>query len=45
MICKDNGLKCETLNGKSNVFHYLNVHKNEKMLVIADGAGIWFGNR
>ena len=37
-VCKDNGLKCETLNGKSNVFHYLNVHKNEKMLVIADGA-------
>ena len=37
-VCKDNELKCETLNGKSNVFHYLNVHKNEKMLVIADGA-------
>ena len=32
-VCKDNGLKCETLNGKSK-----NVHKNEKMLVIADGA-------
>ena len=26
------------MNGKSNVFHYLNMHGNEKILVIADGA-------
>ena len=26
------------MNGKSNVFHYLNKHKNENILVIADGA-------
>lgn len=26
------------MNGKSNVFHYLNMHKNKKILVIADGA-------
>ena len=26
------------MNGKSNIFHYLNIHKNEKILVIADGA-------
>ncbi len=26
------------MNGKSNVFHYLNMHKNERILVIADGA-------
>lgn len=31
-------LKCESMQGKSNVFHYLNVHRNEKILVIADGA-------
>ena len=31
-------MKCETMNGKSNVFHYLNMHKNERILVIADGA-------
>ena len=37
-ICKENCLKCESMNGKSNVFHYLNIHKNEKILVIADGA-------
>lgn len=37
-ICKDKQLDCESMNGKSNVFHYLNVHKNEKILVIADGA-------
>lgn len=23
-ICSENGLKCETMNGKSNIFHYLN---------------------
>lgn len=33
-----NQLKCESMNGKSNIFHYLNIHKNEKILVIADGA-------
>lgn len=37
-VCKDNDLKCESMNGKSNVFHYLNVHDDEKILVIADGA-------
>lgn len=37
-VCQENNLKCESMNGKSNVFHYLNVHKNEKILVIADGA-------
>lgn len=37
-VCKDNGLSCESMNGKSNVFHYLNVHDNEKILVIADGS-------
>ena len=26
------------MDGKSNVFHYLNMHRNEKILVIADGA-------
>ena len=26
------------MDGKSNVFHYLNLHRNEKILVIADGA-------
>ena len=31
-------MTCETLNGKSNIFRYLKVHKNEKILVIADGA-------
>lgn len=37
-VCEDNGLSCESMNGKSNVFHYLNIHDNEKILVIADGA-------
>ena len=37
-VCIENGLKCESMNGKSNVFHYLNKHKDEKILVIADGA-------
>lgn len=37
-ICKEKQLSCESMNGKSNVFHYLNVHKDEKILVIADGA-------
>lgn len=26
------------MDGKSNVFHYMNKHRNEKILVIADGA-------
>lgn len=37
-ICRENDLECESMNGKSNVFHYLNLHRNEKILVIADGA-------
>ena len=37
-VCRDNKLQCESMNGKSNVFHYLNKHKDEKILVIADGA-------
>lgn len=37
-ICKENNLMCESMDGKSNVFHYLNTHRNEKILVIADGA-------
>ena len=37
-VCNENGLSCEAMNGKSNVFHYLNLHKNEKILIIADGA-------
>ena len=37
-VCVENSLKCESMNGKSNVFHYLNKHKDEKILVIADGA-------
>lgn len=37
-VCKENQLKCESMDGKSNVFHYLNMHKNKKILVIADGA-------
>lgn len=37
-VCREKHLRCETMNGKSNVFHYLREHKNEKILVIADGA-------
>ncbi len=37
-ICRENQLQCESMNGKSNVFHYLNMHRNDKILVIADGA-------
>lgn len=37
-VCQENQLDCESMNGKSNVFHYLNIHKNESVLVIADGA-------
>ena len=31
-------MQCDTANGKSNVFSYLKAHKDEKILVIADGA-------
>ena len=31
-------MQCDTANGKSNVFSYLKTHKDEKILVIADGA-------
>lgn len=37
-VCRENKLDCESMNVKSNVFHYLNKHKDEKILVIADGA-------
>ena len=37
-VCRENHLRCETMNGKSNVFHYLREHKSERMLIIADGA-------
>ena len=37
-ICAENNLKCGSVNGKSNVFHYLNTHRDEQVLVIADGA-------
>ena len=31
-------MHCDSANGKSNVFSYLKAHKDEKILVIADGA-------
>ena len=37
-ICNDSYIKCESLNGKSNIFQYLNSHDNENILVIVDGA-------
>ena len=37
-VCKEQQIQCDTANGKSNVFSYLKVHKDEKILVIADGA-------
>ena len=37
-ICEENHLNCDSMNGKSNVFQYLNMHKDKKILVIADGA-------
>lgn len=37
-VCLERNLDCESMNGKSNVLHYLNMHKNKKILVIADGA-------
>lgn len=36
-VCIENGLKCESMNGKSNVFHYLNKHKGEKYLSLQMG--------
>ncbi len=37
-VCQEKKLKCESMDEKSNVFHYLNMHRNEKILVVADGA-------
>ena len=37
-VCAEHQMQCDTANGKSNVFSYLKVHKDEKILVIADGA-------
>lgn len=37
-ICGEYNLRCHSINGKSNVFHFLNVNKKERILVIADGA-------
>lgn len=37
-VCRENNLQCETMNGKSNVFHYLKEHKEKRILVVADGA-------
>lgn len=37
-VCRENHLECKSMNGKSNIFHYLNIHKDERMLIIADGA-------
>ena len=36
--CAEHQMQCDTANGKSNVFSYLKAHKDEKILVIADGA-------
>lgn len=37
-VGEEQDLKCVSANGKSNVFHYLNVNKEDKILVIADGS-------
>ena len=37
-VCKEQQIRCDTANGKSNVFSYLKAHRNEKIMVIADGA-------
>ena len=37
-VCTEHQMQCDTANGKSNVFSYLKVHRDEKILVIADGA-------
>lgn len=37
-VCTEHQMQCDTANGKSNVFSYLKAHRDEKILVIADGA-------
>lgn len=37
-VCEDNRITCNSAGGKSNIFHYINTHREEKLLVIADGA-------
>ena len=37
-VCKEQQIQCDTANGKSNVFSYLKAHRDEKIMVIADGA-------
>lgn len=37
-VCSDCNLEGISVNGKSNVFHYLKQSLNRKMLIIADGA-------
>ena len=37
-VCAEHQMQCDTANGKSNVFSYLKAHRNEKIMVIADGA-------
>ena len=37
-VCTEHQMHCDSANGKSNVFSYLKAHKDEKILVIADGA-------
>ena len=37
-VCSEHQMRCDTANGKSNVFSYLKAHKDEKILVIADGT-------
>lgn len=37
-VCSENHLKCSSDDGKSNIFHYLKVNPDDKILIIADGA-------
>ena len=37
-VCKKNGLICESAGGKSNIFHKMESHKEEAVLIVADGA-------
>ena len=37
-VCSDYGLKCKSAEGKSNIFHYINVNRDQRLLIIADGA-------
>ena len=37
-ICDGHGIPCIPANGKSNIFHNLNLNKDKRVLVIADGA-------